>query len=135
MNLTFKINQSIDTVFEYLTDMQKFVSIHPIIEKIDFLAEDKYLVHETLKVGFIPFSFTYPVKVESNFVEKKITMKAVVMKMTKIEMNYILHTEKENTIINEIITFNSLLPIKSIMERIFKKQHHILFKNMDNLKN
>ena len=58
MNLIFRVNKPIDTVFDYLTDMQKFVSVHPLISKIDDLSGNNYLVHETLKVGFIPFSFT-----------------------------------------------------------------------------
>jgi carbon monoxide dehydrogenase subunit G len=131
MNLTFKVNQAIETVFEYLMDMQKFTSIHPVISKIKPLKGNNYLVYETLKVGFIPFSFTYPVSVESNFEDKKITIKAVVMKFTKIEMNYTLHTENNITVINEIINFNSVLPVEAMMASIFKKQHKQLFKNME----
>lgn len=135
MNLTFKINKPIETVFEYLTDMQKFASIHPVISKIKFLEANNYLVYETLKVGFIPFSFTYPVSIEANFEDKKVTIKAVVMKFTKIEMNYSLHTENNSiintTIINEKITFKSILPVKSIMATIFKKQHKQLFQNLE----
>jgi len=131
MNLTFNVNQPIETVFEYLTDMQKFASVHPIISKIEQLEGTNYLVYETLKVGFIPFSFTYPVRIESNFEDKKICIKAVVMKLTKIDMNYSLHTENNITIINEIITFKSILPIRPIMEAIFRKQHKQLFENIE----
>lgn len=67
MNLIFKIDQTTEIVFDYLTDMQKFVSVHAVISKIDRVSENNYLVHETLKVGFIPFSFTYPVFIEHNF--------------------------------------------------------------------
>lgn len=137
MKLTFKVNQPIETIFEYLTDMQKFASVHPVISKIKQLEGNNYLVYETLKLGFIPFSFTYPVSIESNFEDKKVTIKAVVMKITKIEMNYSLHTENNTTntttIINEIITFDSVLPVKPIMASIFKKQHKQLFQNIETL--
>ncbi len=135
MNLTFKVNQPIETIFEYLTDMQKFSSVHPVISKIKQLGGNNYLVYETLKVGFIPFSFTYPVSVESNFEDKKVIIKAVVMKFTKIEMKYSLHTENNSiinpTIINEIITFDSILPVKPLMASIFRKQHKQLFENIE----
>ena len=134
MKLIFKINKPLDTVFEYLSNMQKFASVHPIISKIDSLTENNYLVYETLKIGLIPFSFTYPVTIEYNFNTKNITFKAVVMKLTKIEMNFILNTENNATIINENITIKSPLPIKSIMQNVFRKQHTILFKNIENLK-
>ena len=57
MKLSFRIHKKSDLVFDYLTDMQKFVSVHPVISKIDNTGQESYLVHETLKFGFIPFSF------------------------------------------------------------------------------
>ena len=134
MILTFIVNQSIDKVFDYLTDMKKFVSVHPVISKIDKVSEHKYLVHETLKLGFVPFSFTYPVEINKNVSDKTIIMKATIMKMTKIEMKYILITDKDSTVINETIIFKSILPVKSIMENIFRKQHYLLFEKIDALK-
>ena len=133
MNLTFRVNKPIDTVFDYLTDIQKFVSVHPLISKIDDLSGNNYLVHETLKVGFIPFSFTYPVKIEQSFREKKVIIRAIIMKLTKIEMTYQLASENNLTVIEEVITFKSILPIKSIMENIFRKQHTLLFEKMEAL--
>ena len=35
MDLLFKLNKPPDLIFDYLTDMQKFVSVHPVISKID----------------------------------------------------------------------------------------------------
>ena len=133
MNLIFRVNKPIDTVFDYLTDMQKFVSVHPLISKIDDLSGNNYLVHETLKVGFIPFSFTYPVKIEQSFQEKKVIIRAIIMKLTKIEMTYQLASDNNLTVIEEVITFKSILPIKSIMESIFRKQHTLLFEKMEAL--
>lgn len=133
MILTFVVNQSIDKVFEYLTDMKKFVSVHPVISKIDKLSERKYLVHETLKLGFIPFSFTYPVEIDKNVSDKTIIMIATIMKMVKIEIKYDLSMDKNSTIINETIIFKSILPVTLIMEKIFTKQHSLLFEKINNL--
>ena len=131
MKLSFRLQKSSDYVFDYLTDMQKFVLIHPVIFQIDRMGEASYLVHETLKFGLLPFTFKYPVTIEKSPIEKTITMRAVVMKFTKIEMNFVLTTDNGSTVVEETILFQSPLPVKFIMEGIFKKQHIQLFKNME----
>lgn len=131
MELVFKLNKTSDLIFDYLTDMQKFVTVHPVITKIDRTGNESYLVHETLKFGFIPFSFTYPVTIESNSSVKTVVIRATVMKLTKIEMKFVLRTDDDHTIIEENIQFRSPLPIKFIMQRIFRKQHKKLFKNIE----
>ena len=130
MKLNFKLNKSPDFVFDYLTDMQKFVLVHPVISKINDLGENNYKVFETLKFGFIPFSFIYPVIIASNFKDRSVVIKATVMKLTKIEMVFNIKVENGSTIVHERIHFESVLPIKSIMQSIFKKQHNLLFKNI-----
>lgn len=131
MNLSFILHKSPGFIFDYLTDMDKFASIHPVISRIDKTGENKFLVHETLKLGFIPFSFTYPVSIESDKVNRTVTIKATVMKMTRIEMNFSIQTAGEQSVVKETISFKSILPIKSVMEKIFREQHTLLFQNMD----
>ncbi|MCP9754190.1 SRPBCC family protein [Lacihabitans sp. CCS-44] len=131
LNLSFKVEKPIETVFENLIDMQKFVSFHPVITKIEPISDNNYLVYETLRFGFIPVTFQYPVVINSNLAEKKVKMVATVLKFTKIEMNFVLKTIENFTIITESIHFKSPFPVKGIMSRIFKKQHSILFKKMN----
>jgi carbon monoxide dehydrogenase subunit G len=132
MILDFKIKKPLDFVFDHLTDMQKFVAVHPIIFKIDHLGENKYLVHERLKLGFFPLSFTYIVTVKGNPENKTVSIKTKVMKMVGIEMNYTLRSQADHTHVNEEIIFTSYLPVKPIMQKIFRKQHQQLFINMEN---
>ncbi|TAH25516.1 MAG: hypothetical protein EAZ07_06955 [Cytophagales bacterium] len=133
MKLTFRIKKNADLVFDYLTDMQKYVMVHPLIFKIDNIANELYLVHETIKLGFIPFSFTYPVTIEKDIANKVVIMRATVFKLTKIEIRFVVKPDKDFTIIDEEIKFKSLLPVKFIMQNIFKKQHNQLFLNIANL--
>ena len=133
MELKFKMNKPVGFIFDYLTDMQKFVFVHPVISQIDALENNNYLVHETLKFGFIPFSFTYPVNIESNYENKKIIIRATVMRLTKIEMAFEIRNEGDISIVEENIRFKSYLPVKSMMQRIFREQHTQLFKNIEQL--
>lgn len=131
MNLSFRLNKTPEFIFDYLTDMQKFVSVHPVISKIEKTGSDSYLVHETLKFGPIPFSFTYPVTIEKSITDVTVIMRAIVFKLTKIEMKFALKKDGDFTNVEENIQFKSPLPIKFVMENIFRKQHKQLFENMD----
>jgi hypothetical protein len=111
--------------------MTKFVRVHPIITKIDKISDAEYLIHETLKFGFLPLNFTYPVSIEKNSVERTVEMNAIVMKLTKIKLIFFITPEDEFTIIEEKISIESILPIKSILQSIFRKQHKILFHNIE----
>jgi carbon monoxide dehydrogenase subunit G len=131
MILSFKTNKPIDVVFDCLTDMEKFAAIHPIISKIEFISGSTYRVHETVRLGFIPFSFTYPVSIEKNDAAQKIVFRAVVFRLTKIDMVFHLMSQGPFTYIEEEIRFVTPLPIKSILRKVFKEQHEKLFENID----
>ncbi len=131
MELSFRLKKTADFIFDYLTNVQKFVSVHPVIFQIDKTGNDRYLVYEKLKFGFIPFSFTYPATIEKNNIDKIVIIRATVMKVTKIVIKFVLITENDKTIIEENIKFKSPLPVKFIMQRIFRKQHCQLFKNIE----
>jgi len=131
MKLTFKSKKSVSEIFEYLSDMQKYAAVHPIISKIETCNEHNYLVFETLKFGFLSLNFKYPVCVMAYFFKLKIVMNAVVMKFTKIEIVFELQAVNQFTIINETINFKSPLPVTVFLKRIFKKQHEQMFRNIE----
>ena len=131
MELSFRLKKTTDIIFDYLTDMQKFAAVHPVITQIDKTGNNRYLVHETLELGFIPFSFTYPVTIEKHEVEKMVIIRATVMQWTKIDMIFVLKSDEDYTVVEESIQFESLLPIRSVMQRIFRKQHTELFRRIE----
>lgn len=131
MHLNFKVDKPIEEVFYALSDMQKFVSVHPVIKKIDQLGDNNYLIHETLRFALLPFSFKYPATVESSDLGKSVVMKAHVWKMVKIKMEFVLRKDNTSTIIDEDVEFRSKLPVRLIMEAVFKKQHKLLFENIE----
>ena len=132
MKLNFIINKPINEVFNYLTDMQKFVSVHPVITKIDNLGNNQYIAHETLKIGFIPISFTYPFNVDKNVSGQTIDMYATVMKVIQISIEFKLISKNGSTTVDETIQFKTFLPIKLVLSKIFRSQHEELFKNIEN---
>jgi len=131
MNLSFRLKQKPEIIFEYLTDMQKFASVNPVITKIIKTGHNNYIAHETLRLGFIPISFKYPLIVQYDASENKVVIRAVVMKLTKIELIFILTPEGNFSVIEETILFKTPLPIKPLLESIFRKQHTLLFKNIE----
>lgn len=133
MTLNCIIKKPVDTVFDCLSNMSKFVSVHPVINKINYLEEGKYMIFERLKCGFFFFSFSYPATIESNYAAKKITMKAVVMKLAVIEMCFSIKEMKNYSLVTEEIKFETVLPIQAILKKIFRKQHVRLFKNIENI--
>jgi carbon monoxide dehydrogenase subunit G len=134
MELLFTVKKTPDFVFDYLTDMRKFVSVHPVITKIDPTGNNSYLVHEKLRFVFIPIAFTYPVIIEKNLIEKTVIMYATVMKYIKIKITFRIKQENNVTFIKENVTFKSPLPLTFFMRAIFRKQHLQLFKNIELIK-
>lgn len=131
MELSFRLKKPSEFIYDYLTDMQKYVSVHPVIYKIDTFENDSYLVYETLKLAFMPISFKYPVTIEKSTAHKSVLMKATVFKWTKIEIKFVLKSDGEYTTIDENIEFKSKLPVQFILKKIFRKQHNQLFKNIE----
>jgi len=131
MTLHHTINKTMGCVFDYLTDMQKFVSVHPVITKIEKIAGNNYRVFETLKIAFIPCSFTYTVMAESEPQNNKVIMYATVMRLTKVTMVFILKAGQGFTFVEEEISFTSPLPVVPVLTRIFTRQHKQLFKNIE----
>ena len=128
MTLEFTVNKPRQKVFEYLTDMQKFVEVHPVIFKMDKINENEYLVYE--KLNYIPFPFKYKAVVEGNQAGDKVFIKATVMKIIHIRMSFDLLEMKEETKITENVDFRSFLPVHPVMRSIFRTQHNILFANI-----
>lgn len=131
MTLIYKINKPPAIITNYLTNMSRFVTVHPVITKMESLQPGNFLVHETIKAGFLSFSFTYPATVKVYVERKVVTMEATVMKLARITMQFTISECSGGTLINEEISFHTWLPIKPLMRRLFKKQHTLLFSNIE----
>ncbi len=101
MNLTHRIHKPSDFIFDYLSDMQKFVTVNPVIYKMVSLGGQQYKVYETWNIGFIPYSFTYPATIESNAELKTVTIKATVMKIVHIDIRFSIRPDGSSSIVEE----------------------------------
>lgn len=132
MQLIFQLNAPIGKVYDYLTEADKFVETHPIIHKMEPLtATNMYKVFETVKFGFIPYSFSYKATISGNSEQNQVIIFASISRLTKIEMIFNLISTASGCQVEENILFNSPLPIKSFMKKLFAKQHQILFENIE----
>ncbi|MBX3289048.1 MAG: hypothetical protein KF855_06840 [Acidobacteria bacterium] len=130
MELIFTVKRDKQTVFEYLTQPYKFVSVHPLIYKMTDLGGGYYKVYEQVKFGSVPYKFTYKANIVSQQ-NDEVTINASVAGITKITMHFYLRSSEAGTAITEHISINSLLPIKRFMHNLFKEQHGQLFKNIE----
>ena len=133
MILHFSVNKPIAFVFEQLSNMDKFIEIHPVIYKIDPLGQNNYLIFEKLKFAFVPYAFTYPASLSSDIENKRVTMKALVMKLVSINILFEMKTEGDATLVKETVEFRSFLPLQPLLKLIFKKQHAELFSRLNKL--
>ena len=133
MQLEHTSSKSIEFILDCLTDMDKFASIHPVISKIKPLGRQHFIVYETLQIGPVPWSFTYPAQVILGQDGMSVTIKAIVMKVTKIEMVFEMSKSGPHTLIKEKIHMETPLPVKKMMQKIFKKQHNQFFKTLESL--
>ena len=120
-----------EVVFPYLSDMDLFASVHPVISKMVSTGKDSYTAFETLKMGPVPFSFSYPAVVHHNSSEGIVQMKAVIFKMTNMEMSFSMSAQNGITTIVEDIQIKCIWPLKSLIFNTVKTQHTILFKNIE----
>ena len=131
MTLNFISKKSPAQILDYLSTAQKFVAVHPIISKMEDLGNNFFLVHETLRLGPLPISFTYKVRIEKNEQAKTVFMKARVFGITNIHMQFNITQQAEGTTIEERIEFKTLFFLKPILKSIFKTQHKLLFQNIE----
>lgn len=130
--MTFKVQKDVNIVRDYLSDAEKFVSVHPLIYKMKRLGENKYKVYEKIDVGIIPYRFTYTAIFTID--ENSLRIDAQVMGLTKITIQFEFSEIEGYTFITENLKINSILPIKNFMYNLFEKQHQIMFSNIEKAK-
>ena len=125
----FKVKKDIITIKKQLTNVENFVNIHPLIYKMTDLGRNKYKVFEKIKIGVIPYRFTYKAIITEE--KDSVNIVATVMGLTTISMFFTFQEEDKVTVIHERLIIKSPLPIKNYMNRLIEKQHKTMFNNIE----
>lgn len=133
MLLEFKLSKSPSQVFEVLSDMQKFVAVHPVISLAQPLGNESYKLHETLRFAGIPFSFKYIAVLVCDPLNMRISMKATVFFLVNIHIQFEVQDELGKTRVKEQVDFKSVLPFHFLLRSVFTEQHTKLFAAIEKL--
>lgn len=131
MEIEFALHKDPKQVIGYLADMQLFATIHPLIYKVEDRGDGSCRVYERFPLKLLPIPFTYPARVEVDYGKSRVVMNARVFGLTDIEIVFVVKHHNEGTIVSESVTFDTPLPISGILERVFRKYHTQLFRNID----
>lgn len=132
MKLTFSINKEIIAVMDFLTQPEKFVSVHPLIYKLELLRDGSYKVYEKVNKGMFSYAFTYNALISKKDQENEVLILVNVKSLVKIKMLFKLHSLGNFTQIEELVEIETFLPVKKMMFRLLETQHQVLFKNIEN---
>lgn len=56
---------------------------------------------------------------------------ATVFGLTRIARAFRVFSQDGKTVVEEEVTFRSLLPVKPVMKKVFREQHHRLCQNIE----
>ncbi len=133
MHLTHTLHASADFIFDHLTDMQKFRSVHPIITKIVHLDDGQYRAYEKLPLPMFSMNITYPFRLSYDRVHHTVHMKAVVMRFIDIVIDVKINQLPDHTLIDELIDIRAPWPLPYFIKGVFRRQHDQLFANIGGL--
>ncbi|MCC5936976.1 MAG: SRPBCC family protein [Lunatimonas sp.] len=127
--LQFIVHRDRIAVMNYLTDPDRFVSVHPLIYQMTALPGGDYLVREKVSLGLFPYRFSYTASISA--FPDEIHISASVMGLTHINMLFRFETASGSTQVTEKLKIESVLPITNFMASFFEKQHRQLFDNIE----
>ena len=131
MEMFHQLSKSPSAVLPYLAEMDLFAKMNPVIEKIEKLDDNRYRVHEKMKMGPVFHRVSYPMTLEIDPTIPKVEYHAVISGMAHIYITMILSGDHNHCQVQETIRFRSFLPLFFMIKSIFIKQHRILFENID----
>ena len=131
MILHYSSNKAIHELFQYLSDMQKFTDVHPVIYKAELIGENEYLIYEKLKFLMIPFKFTYKAILKNVELDKTVSMYSEVQKGVHLNLRFDFKTLNQKTEITETVEIKANPITKLILGNTIKRAHRKLFENIE----
>src|SRR5882757_2098788 len=99
MLLHYTSEKTAEEIFPYLSDMQQFAGVHPVIYKAEFLEETTYRFYEQMHFLAIPFRFNYKVTIQNVKLNESVLMFSKVQPGVHLHLSFHLKKEKGKTLI------------------------------------
>ena len=128
-----KVHKPSNFIFDALSNMETFATLHPVVNKIEFISSEQYLFFESLKIGPFSFAFTYPASVHPIKAQQRIIMKAIIFGKIFLDVYFDISRENGFSLVREEIKISTWLPIRTAMKMIVVKHHKQLFANLENM--
>lgn len=128
-SLTFTSTARASQIQAFLSEPEKFVSVHPLIFRMEALPNGRFRVFERVAIGPIAQRFTYPATIE--VVDGRVELRARVMGMVRVEMIFSFTEQPKRTLLREDVEIRTLLPIKRFMRWLIREQHAVMFANIE----
>ncbi len=118
----------VNLVFTFIADIQKFVSIHPVLFKADEVKPNYFLLHERLN-KHLPFSFSYYVTMVEITPNQKVVMHSNIFKLVDLTLTFDFNYNEQAKVteIAEYIDIKAPTLIKYQFVKMISKIHVQLF--------
>jgi hypothetical protein len=130
MELEFKFKKKASEVITYFSDSQLFVSVHPLIYKMELIDNEQFIVYEKTSILGIPYSFTYPARIQKKG-DYEVEIYAFIQKMIHVTMLFRIVPQPGGCQLMERIDVKPAFPFKWIMEPVLTKYHKLLFEKIE----
>jgi hypothetical protein len=117
--------------YNYFSDIDKFVSIHPVIYKCAPIEENAYLLYERLKFAGLGISFSYKVVFESRTPHLQVIMFSEIRKGARLKLIFDFRSNNDQTILTETLWFDGYAVIKPFFIPFLAKTHIEMIKNLN----
>jgi carbon monoxide dehydrogenase subunit G len=118
-------------VWLYLSDLNKFAEVHPIICKVDTYGGGAYRLYEKLPLGPFSFRFSYPVRVTLDSKESIIRYESTVLGIAQLDMRFHIVDRGDHSVTHEVVEIRSRLPVERYTAGECRKYHSMVFANME----
>jgi hypothetical protein len=128
--LKHNIPYPVTSVYPYFSDINKFVSIHPVIYKCDPVSIKEYKLYEKLSLGLFKVSFSYIVIMETTAHNVKVVMFSIIRKGVTLRLTFDFTTTPGGTEIIETVEFSGPFGIGGFFLNFLTKVHRKIVDNL-----
>jgi carbon monoxide dehydrogenase subunit G len=132
LQLTANLPAAPEQVWPYFTEMDRFVSVHPLIVSAKPLPDGRYRIRE--RSPYAPWLggiTRYTARIEPLESHRLVRMHGrVAGGLVKLELTFRLEPTATGTHLQETVQFRSGLPVAPLLRGVFRKAHTQLFQQL-----